>query len=45
MGYSTEINEEDEDWKDVNIVTEIAVVDYHEYNYKPIEQDVQQELF
>lgn len=36
IGYSTEILDEDEQgWKDVKIVTEIAIVEYEELDYKP----------
>ena len=38
IGYSTEIYDEEEQgkgWKDVSIITEIAIVEYDELDYKP----------
>lgn len=37
-GFGTEIPQGDEggDWKDVKIITEIATIEYEEYNYKPL---------
>lgn len=35
MGYCTDIYDNENGWKDVSIVTEIAIVEYEEYEYNP----------
>lgn len=37
-GFTTEINEDWKGWKDVSVVTEIAVIEYYECEYKPKQQ-------
>ena len=34
MGYSTDIYEDQADWKDVSPITEIAILEYNELDYK-----------
>ena len=44
-GWHTDIGEDHEGWKDVNITTEIAIVDYDELEYKPKQITKQESLF
>lgn len=39
-GFTTDIGEDNENWKDVTITTEIAIVDYDELDYTPKKQPV-----
>ncbi len=39
QGFSTNVFDEDDNWKDVSITTEIAIVEYFELEYKPIKKD------
>lgn len=45
MGFSTDLIDEDlAGWKDVSIITEIAIIEYDELNYKPIKHDLDDKI-